>query len=89
MDFGHAPYKNNPDNAPSYFVKVNSNGKTSTAWGVDLERGIQENGISIGDEISIEKVRKENGRLIKDENGNEITHKNIFDIKPIDKDKSD
>ncbi|WZB63110.1 DotA/TraY family protein [Achromobacter xylosoxidans] len=89
VDFGHAPYKNNPDNAPSYFVKVNSNGKTSTAWGVDLERGIQENGISIGDEISIEKVRKENGRLIKDENGNEITHKNIFDIKPIDKDKSD
>ncbi|MFY1879626.1 DotA/TraY family protein [Achromobacter xylosoxidans] len=89
VDFGHAPYKNNPDNAPSYFVKVNSNGKTSTAWGVDLERGIQENGINIGDEISIEKVRKENGRLIKDENGNEITHKNIFDIKPIDKDKSD
>lgn len=89
VDFGHAPYKNNPDNAPSYFVKVNSNGKTSTAWGVDLERGINENGIKIGDEISIEKVRKENGRLIKDENGNEITHKNIFDIKPIDKDKND
>ncbi|MFY3200606.1 DotA/TraY family protein [Achromobacter xylosoxidans] len=89
VDFGHAPYKNNPDNAPSYFVKVNSNGKTSTAWGVDLERGINENGIKVGDEISIEKVRRENGRLIKDENGNEITHKNIFDIKQIDKDKND
>lgn len=33
IDHGKAPYKNNPENNLSYYVKLNQNGSDKTFWG--------------------------------------------------------
>lgn len=63
LDFGHAPYKNREDGKPSYFVKLQTPNGEVTRWGRDLESKIQLNSIGIGDNISISRLKNEDGKL--------------------------
>ena len=57
VDHGAAPYNNEKDASPSYFVTVESpTGERKTVWGVDLERALAEGGASIGDLVEIEQT---------------------------------
>lgn len=52
VDHGHAPYKNNPKNDPSYFATLeNEKGQKHTLWAKDLERTLKEQNIIKNDDI--------------------------------------
>lgn len=49
IDHGKAPYKNNPENNLSYYVKLNQNGSDKTFWGNGIEDAIKEAELKNGD----------------------------------------
>lgn len=52
VDHGHAPYKNDPKNDPSYFATLeNEKGQKNTLWAKDLERTLKEQNIIKNDDI--------------------------------------
>lgn len=52
VDHGHAPYKNDPKNDPSYFATLeNEKGQKHTLWAKDLERTLREQNIIKNDDI--------------------------------------
>jgi hypothetical protein len=54
---GAAPYKNDNDNAHSYYVSYReSDGATKTVWGKDLERAVRESGVQPGDALTLENL---------------------------------
>lgn len=50
---GRAPYENNPDNASSYFVKLQTPKGEKEIWGVDLRRAIQQSAAKVGDDVAL------------------------------------
>ena len=87
---GAAPYKNNKDNADSYFVSYReSDGATKTVWGKDLERAIRDSGVQPGDALTLENLGSRPvtvNRSIKDAEGKEVgveqidTRLNVWEI---------
>lgn len=87
---GKAPYQNNPENAPSYFVTVQeSAGTEKTVWGVDLERAISESNVQVGEGLSVENlgarevmvqaaVKNDEGKTIGFEE--KLTRRNVWEI---------
>lgn len=63
LDFGHAPYKNREDGKPSYFVKLQTKDGEVTRWGKEIEKNLQSNNVGIGDNISITRLKNEDGKL--------------------------
>ncbi|MFP6975098.1 AAA family ATPase, partial [Xanthomonas hortorum] len=64
VDFGAAPYENNPESRPSYFATLeNDKGEQHTIWGVDLERAIAASGAKRGERIGLEHGGSETVRL--------------------------
>jgi len=60
VEYGRAPYENNPHRRESYFVTLESDkGEQRTIWGVDLERAIAESGAKMGEKIRLEHVAAE------------------------------
>ena len=61
VDHGPAPYKHNPKEAMSYFVRIETERGDRDLWGVDLERAFRHSlsNPGIGDEIGIRAVGKE------------------------------
>jgi hypothetical protein len=61
VDHGPAPYKHNPKEAMSYFVRVETERGDRDIWGVDLERAFRHSlsNPGIGDEIGIRPIGKE------------------------------
>jgi Large polyvalent protein-associated domain 7 len=61
VDHGPAPYKHNPMEAKSYFVRIETERGDRDIWGVDLERAFRQSlsNPGIGDEIGIRAVGKE------------------------------
>lgn len=61
IDHGPAPYRHDPRNDPSYFVRIETPTGEREIWGVDLERALNES-LSrprIGDEIGVRALRRE------------------------------
>lgn len=63
LDFGHAPYKHREDGKPSYFVKLKTKDGEVTRWGKEIEKNLQSNNVGIGDNISITRLKNEDGKL--------------------------
>ncbi|WP_161828457.1 LPD7 domain-containing protein [Steroidobacter agaridevorans] len=61
IDHGQAPYRHDPRNDPSYFVRIETPTGEREIWGVDLQRALNES-LSrprIGDEIGVRALRRE------------------------------
>jgi hypothetical protein len=91
VDHGPAPYKHNPKETMSYFVRIETERGDRDLWGVDLERAFRHSlsNPGIGDEIGIRAIGKEavTVRAAKrDASGREIgreeidTHRNQWSV---------
>jgi hypothetical protein len=91
VDHGPAPYKHNPKEAMSYFVRIETERGDRDIWGVDLERAFRHSlsNPGIGDEIGIRAVGKEAVTVRapkQDASGREIgreeldTHRNQWSV---------
>jgi hypothetical protein len=91
VDHGQAPYKHNPKEAMSYFVRVETERGDRDLWGVDLERAFRHSlsNPGIGDEIGIRAIGKEAVTVHaakRDASGREIgreeidTHRNQWSV---------
>jgi len=60
-DHGAAPYRHDPKNAMSYFVRLETADGDREIWGVDLHRALKESLTrpDIGDEVGLRAVRRE------------------------------
>lgn len=61
IDHGPAPYRHDPRNDPSYFVRIETPTGEREIWGVDLQRALNES-LSrprVGDEIGVRALRRE------------------------------
>lgn len=55
VDHGSAKYQFNENNTRSYYIQLEKrNGETTTIWGVDLERALQESGKDMFDDVMLE-----------------------------------
>jgi hypothetical protein len=100
LDHGSAPFENDSNNKPSYFVKIQAANGERVVWGVDLERAIDDANVQKGDKIGLENLgkqmvtvtgpkRDEKGNIMKDDKGNIIetsfnTHRNTWKIEKIE-----
>jgi hypothetical protein len=91
VDHGPAPYKHNPKETLSYFVRVETDKGDRDIWGVDLERAFRHSLSTpgIGDEVGIRALGKEAVTVLaakRDASGREIgreeidTHKNQWSV---------
>jgi putative DNA primase/helicase len=91
VDHGPAPYKHNPKEAMSYFVRVETERGDRDIWGVDLERAFRHSlsNPGFGDEIGIRPIGKEAVTVQaakRDASGREIgreeldTHRNQWSV---------
>jgi Large polyvalent protein-associated domain 7 len=91
VDHGPAPYKHNPKESISYFVRVETERGDRDIWGVDLERAFRHSlsNPGIGDEIGIRAIGKEAVTVQaakRDASGREIgreeldTHRNQWSV---------
>jgi Large polyvalent protein-associated domain 7 len=91
VDHGPAPYKHNPKETMSYFVRIETERGDRDLWGVDLERAFRHSlsNPGIGDEIGIRAVGKEAVTVraaTRDASGKEIgreeldTHRNQWSV---------
>ena len=53
LEHGQAPYENNPTNASSYFVRLQTERGEKEVWGVDLRRAIGEGNAKVGDDVAL------------------------------------
>ncbi|QVN18991.1 LPD7 domain-containing protein [Burkholderia pyrrocinia] len=95
---GAAPYRNEKDASPSYFVTVqDAQGATKTVWGVDLARAMPASGVQPGDRIALanlgrqavmvdEPVRDEEGRIVGTRP--KETDRNVWEIKRVEPTRS-
>ena len=78
MDHGPAPYQNQQENSPSYFVSLRSDtGKVTTHWGLDLERALDETSAEVGDQVQLARLGKQRVQIqepVKDQQGNVVDH---------------
>lgn len=54
LGHGAAPYKNEPKNKDSYFVKLLTDQGEKVIWGVDLKRAMNKNPVQKGDRVTLE-----------------------------------
>ena len=83
LDFGTAPYQDNPQNTPSYFVQLRTDNHTiSKKWGVDLERAIKDAGVQKGDTIILNDLGKQPVNIPDPNNPaqSKTVHKNLWEI---------
>lgn len=54
LNTGHAPYKDDPKNQPSFFVELeNQHGTKSKFWGLGLEDALNKNNINKGETVAL------------------------------------
>src|ERR1700676_2344528 len=65
VDHGPAPYRHDPREPMSYFVKLETARGDRTIWGIDLERAFKESLTQpqAGDEVGLRSVRQESVRV--------------------------
>lgn len=67
IDHGAAPYLNNPDASPSYFVRLQTKKGETTVWGVDLQRAMRESDTQPGDQVHLQHGGKQRVEVTVDE----------------------
>jgi conjugative element/phage-associated large polyvalent protein len=85
VDHGPAPYKHNPKETLSYFVRVETEKGDRDIWGVDLERAFRHSlsNPGIGDEVGIRALGKETVTVLTQ--GRELdTHRNQWSVERKD-----
>jgi putative DNA primase/helicase len=94
LEHGLANFKHDPDEKPSYFVKLATDKGEKTVWGIDLKRAMAEGSVKNGDDIKMEfkgnepvtveaLIRNKAGKIVGKE---EITtHRNTWDVQKSDK----
>jgi hypothetical protein len=94
VSHGPAPYNDDPKKEESYFVELETRTGTRKVWGIDLERAINESGVSSGENITVEKLGSKPvtaKERIFDDKGNEVgarsvdTHRNKWLVGSLDK----
>jgi len=95
LGHGAAPYKNDKDNADSYYVSYSDpDGATKTVWGKDLERAVRDSGVQPGDALALENLGSRPvtvNRAVKDVDGKVIridqidTRLNVWEIQKQEK----
>ncbi|NMX77834.1 hypothetical protein HBO23_33240 [Pseudomonas sp. WS 5532] len=92
LESGAAPYKFDTNESPSFFVTLAlQNGETTTLWGVDLARALEESCAQVGDVVSAQnlgrqpvdvqvKVRDADGKVIGTQW--ETVHRNKWQVIP-------
>jgi len=95
LGHGAAPYKNDKDNADSYYVSYSDpDGATKTVWGKDLERAVRDSGVQPGDALTLENLGSRPvtvNRPVKDVDGKVIridqidTRLNVWEIQKQEK----
>jgi hypothetical protein len=94
LSHGQAPYENNPDNASSYYVKLQTSRGEKEVWGVDLRRAIQEGAAKVGDDVALAyqgrqkvtvgvKERDAQGKVIG--TSEIVVDRNAWDVNRLDK----
>ena len=65
VDHGPAPYRQDPHEPMSYFVKLETARGDRTLWGVDLERAFRQSLTQpqVGDEVGLRSVRQESVKV--------------------------
>jgi hypothetical protein len=65
VDHGPAPYRQDPHEPMSYFVKLETARGDRTIWGVDLERAFRQSLTQpqVGDEVGLRSVRQESVKV--------------------------
>jgi putative DNA primase/helicase len=95
LEHGIAPYKHEPNNSPSYFVRLMTVQGERELWGVDLGRAVREaaSGPKIGDEVGVRAIRRDTVKVWapdRDEEGNLTgehrleTHRNAWIVERIE-----
>jgi putative DNA primase/helicase len=95
LEHGHAPYKHDTNNSPSYFVRLKTAQGERALWGIDLGRAIREaaSAPNIGDEVGVRAIRREAVKVWepeRDEEGNLTgehrleTHRNAWIVERIE-----
>jgi hypothetical protein len=60
LAYGSAPYRNEANGSPSYYVSLRSaDGEVATHWGVDLERVLGEAGVQTGDTVELKRLGRQ------------------------------
>ncbi len=59
VEHGPAPYKFDKENDPSYFVRLEQDGRTRDVWGKGLQGAVKDAGAEVGDVVSLKKVSAE------------------------------
>lgn len=69
VDHGAAPYRHDPRNDPSYFVRIETPSGEREIWGVDLQRAVTESLTHprIGDQIGVRAVRRDSVKVRRPE----------------------
>jgi putative DNA primase/helicase len=95
LEYGIAPYKRDPKNSPSYFVRLQTARGERELWGIDLGRAMREAASTpkIGDEVGVRAIRREPVKVWapdRDEEGNLAgehrveTHRNAWIVERIE-----
>lgn len=90
---GQAPYENNPNNASSYFVKLQTPKGEKEVWGVDLRRAIEDGKAKVGDDVALAyqgrqkvtvqvKDRDAQGRVVG--HSSVLVDRNTWDVNRLD-----
>lgn len=88
VSHGDAPFNNEPDNKPSYFVTLEKDGQEITKWGVDLKRALRVSEANVGDELSLSR-RSSTGVVVKNGEGKEQeTYRTTWDVAFLNKEQS-
>ena len=90
---GQAPYENDPENASSYFVKLQTANGEKTVWGVDLRRALEAGKADVGDDVALAyqgrqqvtvkvKERDESGTVVGE--ADQVVNRNTWDVNRLD-----
>jgi hypothetical protein len=64
LAYGKAPYRNEADGSPSYYVSLrNADGEVATHWGIDLERVMGDAGVQVGDAVELKQLGRQRVRV--------------------------
>lgn len=83
INYGYAPYKDNPENSQSYFVELkHENGLVDKKWGADLERALNESNAQIGDTVILNDKGKQPVSIPdpEDPTKSKVVNKNLWEV---------
>jgi hypothetical protein len=85
VDHGRAPYRHDPKEAASYYLRIETERGDRELWGVDLERAFRESlsRPTIGDEVTVRAFARE-AVTVKTPEGEILAHRNRWIVERSD-----